>query len=119
TAATVLNVTEDHMDRYPEGIAAYRQAKLRIYNHAQYCVINQDDVLTLPDDHQQKTCLSFAAQNGQYCLDESAQWLMVNQEKVMAVNELKLAGLHNYLNALAALALADSVGIPHQTSLAT
>jgi UDP-N-acetylmuramoylalanine--D-glutamate ligase len=37
-AATVLNVTEDHMDRYPSGLQQYRAAKLRIYENAQACV---------------------------------------------------------------------------------
>lgn len=33
-AATILNVTEDHMDRYPLGLQQYRAAKLRIYENA-------------------------------------------------------------------------------------
>ena len=44
-AATVLNVTEDHMDRYAD-LEAYRQAKLKIYQHAQTAVVNSDDRLT-------------------------------------------------------------------------
>ncbi len=48
-AATVLNVTEDHMDRYPFGLQQYRAAKLRVYEKAKVCVVNADDALTLPD----------------------------------------------------------------------
>ena len=33
-AATILNVTEDHMDRYPFGLQQYRAAKLRVYENA-------------------------------------------------------------------------------------
>ncbi|WP_395240224.1 Mur ligase family protein, partial [Escherichia coli] len=39
-AATILNVTEDHMDRYPFGLQQYRAAKLRIYEIAKVCVVN-------------------------------------------------------------------------------
>ena len=47
-AATILNVTEDHMDRYPLGMQQYRAAKLRIYENARVCVVNADDALALP-----------------------------------------------------------------------
>ncbi|HAI04375.1 MAG TPA: UDP-N-acetylmuramoyl-L-alanine--D-glutamate ligase, partial [Pantoea sp.] len=47
-AATVLNVSEDHMDRYPLGMQQYRAAKLRIYENAKVCVVNADDALTMP-----------------------------------------------------------------------
>lgn len=38
-AATILNVTEDHMDRYPLGLQQYRAAKLRVYENAKVCVV--------------------------------------------------------------------------------
>lgn len=44
-AATVLNVTEDHMDRYMD-LEDYRQAKLRIYHNAKVGVLNNEDRLT-------------------------------------------------------------------------
>ena len=47
-AATILNVTEDHMDRYPFGLQQYRAAKLRVYENAKVCVVNADDALTMP-----------------------------------------------------------------------
>jgi len=47
-AATVLNITEDHADRYPLGLNQYQAAKLRIYQNAHTAVINADDPLTLP-----------------------------------------------------------------------
>ncbi|MGL5371981.1 MAG: UDP-N-acetylmuramoyl-L-alanine--D-glutamate ligase, partial [Plesiomonas shigelloides] len=43
-AATVLNVTEDHMDRY-QGMDDYRAAKLRVYQGAKTCVVNAEDPL--------------------------------------------------------------------------
>jgi UDP-N-acetylmuramoylalanine--D-glutamate ligase len=47
-AATILNVTEDHMDRYPFGLQQYRAAKLKVYENASLCVVNADDALTMP-----------------------------------------------------------------------
>jgi len=45
TAAAFLNLSEDHMDRY-DGMEDYRQAKLRIFQHADSCVVNADDKAT-------------------------------------------------------------------------
>ena len=41
-AATVLNVTEDHLDRY-DGMADYAAAKARIFSRCQHQVLNRDD----------------------------------------------------------------------------
>lgn len=118
TAATILNVTEDHMDRYPDGIVAYRQAKLRIYDRAKNCIVNHDDLLTFPEErHHKQPCITFGLTNAEYCLDETQHELVIKGEKIIAVNKLRLIGLHNYFNALAALALADCVGIPRSASL--
>ncbi|OKP03061.1 UDP-N-acetylmuramoylalanine--D-glutamate ligase [Xenorhabdus eapokensis] len=116
-AATVLNVTEDHMVRYPEGLAQYRAAKLRIYHQAKICVVNEQDALTLPETGKDSRCISFGVDNGDYQLDSEHQQLMVNQHPVLATREMQLAGQHNYANGLAALALADAIGIPRVASL--
>ncbi|MFA0071870.1 Mur ligase family protein, partial [Vibrio breoganii] len=47
-AAAFLNLSEDHMDRY-QGMADYRDAKLRIFNNAQYAIVNREDKETYPD----------------------------------------------------------------------
>ncbi|MCL7707744.1 Mur ligase family protein, partial [Enterobacter kobei] len=57
-AATILNVTEDHMDRYPLGLQQYRAAKLRIYENATVCVVNADDALTMPVRGADERCVS-------------------------------------------------------------
>ncbi len=119
-AATILNVTEDHMNRYPLGMQQYRAAKLRIYDQAATCVLNAEDPLTRPVRAGNLQCLSFGAASGDYRLTGPAddQWLEVKGERLLAVTEMKLTGRHNYTNALAALALADAAGIPRQASLA-
>lgn len=118
-AATVLNVTEDHMDRYPFGLQQYRAAKLRVYEKAKVCVVNADDVLTMPVRGADERCVSFGVNMGDYHLNrqQGETWLRVKGEKVLNVKEMKLSGQHNYTNALAALALADAVGLPRASSL--
>lgn len=118
-AATILNVTEDHMDRYPFGLQQYRAAKLRIYENAKVCVVNADDALTMPVRGADDRCISFGITMGDYHLNRQLgeTWLRVKGEKVLNVKEMKLTGQHNYTNALAALALADAVGLPRSSSL--
>ncbi len=71
-AATILNVTEDHMDRYPFGLQQYRAAKLRIYENAKVCVVNADDALTMPVRGADDRCISFGITMGDYHLNKSA-----------------------------------------------
>ena len=118
-AATILNVTEDHMDRYPLGMQQYRAAKLRVYENARVCVVNTEDGLTLPVRGVDDRCISFGVNTGDYHLDsqQGVTWLWVKGEKVLDTREMKLTGQHNFTNALAALALADAVGLPRASSL--
>lgn len=118
-AATILNVTEDHMDRYPFGMQQYRAAKLRIYEQADVCIVNADDAMTMPVRGADKRCVSFGVDVGDYHLtrQQGNTWLRVKGEKVLNTAEMTLVGQHNYTNALAALALADAVGLPRASSL--
>ena len=118
-AATILNVSEDHMDRYPFGLQQYRAAKLKVYENAALCVVNADDALTMPVRGADKRCVSFGVDVGDYHLTRQQDdiWLRVRGEKVLNTHEMPLTGRHNYTNALAALALADAAGVPHASSL--
>ncbi|BCG10773.1 UDP-N-acetylmuramoyl-L-alanine--D-glutamate ligase [Buttiauxella agrestis] len=118
-AATILNVTEDHMDRYPFGLQQYRAAKLRVYENAAVCVVNADDALTMPVRGADVRCISFGVDVGDYHLNhqQGDTWLRVKGEKVLNTKEMKIVGRHNYTNALAALALADAVKLPRSSSL--
>ncbi|MBG3129775.1 UDP-N-acetylmuramoyl-L-alanine--D-glutamate ligase [Proteus mirabilis] len=115
-AATVLNISEDHMNRYPLGLEQYREAKLRIYDNAKTCVYNEDDALTLPLLGKDNRCVSFGVGQGDYQLDNTNRILKVKGEKVLSTAEMYLSGQHNYTNALAALALADAVGISRKAA---
>ncbi|QAV22244.1 UDP-N-acetylmuramoyl-L-alanine--D-glutamate ligase [Proteus hauseri] len=115
-AATVLNISEDHMNRYPLGLEQYREAKLHIYKNAKVCVYNEDDVLTLPLAGKDARCVSFGVGKGDYQLDNTNRVLKVHDEKLLSTAQMYLSGQHNYTNALAALALADAVGISRQAA---
>ncbi|MFP7356196.1 UDP-N-acetylmuramoyl-L-alanine--D-glutamate ligase [Klebsiella pasteurii] len=118
-AATILNVTEDHMDRYPLGLQQYRAAKLRVYENARACIVNADYALTMPVRGADDRCISFGVDVGDYHLNrqQGETWLRVKGEKVLNVKEMKISGQHNYSNALAALALADAASLPRASSL--
>lgn len=115
-AATVLNISEDHMNRYPLGLEQYREAKLRIYDNAKTCIYNEDDALTRPLAGKDNRCVSFGVGQGDYQLDNTNRILKVKGEKVLSTAEMYLSGQHNYTNALAALALADAVGLSRKAA---
>lgn len=118
-AATVLNVTEDHMDRYPLGLQQYRAAKLKIYENASTCVVNADDALTMPARRGDRHCTRFGVNAGDYHLSRQrgSVWLRANGENIIDTASMKLVGQHNQVNALAALALADAVDVPRDKSM--
>ncbi|WP_395479866.1 UDP-N-acetylmuramoyl-L-alanine--D-glutamate ligase [Candidatus Curculioniphilus buchneri] len=120
TAATILNVSDDHIDRYPFGLQHYRTTKLKIYHNAKVCIVNSDDPLTFPIFRKKNYCVSFGSNaDSDYHLDEDdgRTYLMRHNERLLDCQEMNIVGRHNYINALAALALADVVGIPHSSSL--
>lgn len=108
--AALLNLSEDHLDRYP-GYADYIQAKLRIFDNASLCVSNLDDELTRHDDGD--VCFSLQSDSSAEfrLLEDGGYWLAHRNEPWLNVNELKLSGRHNWANSLAAMAIAFSVGI--------
>ncbi len=119
-AATILNVSADHLDRYPN-FNAYQQAKQRVYHGSQIAVYNADDKKTYPEFGAEKT-ISFSLEKpeeGQFGIInwQGANYLAYGQQRLLAVAELKLIGKQNWQNALAALALAEAAGLPQRTSL--
>lgn len=118
TVATILNISEDHMDRYPLGLKQYVEAKQRIYVNAEYCVVNHDDKLTFPKEKDSHNVF-FGLHAGDYHLDNDYAHLIAHETPVLSTKTMKLTGSHNYLNALAALAIADKLSISRQSSLAT
>lgn len=107
-SATILNISEDHMDRYENTLALYRQAKLRIYHNAENVIVNGEDKLTYPDENVQ--AVSFAENNANYTACNGK--LYANGEEIVAIDEMLIKGRHNVMNALASIALAEKAGVP-------
>jgi UDP-N-acetylmuramoylalanine--D-glutamate ligase len=129
-AAVVLNVTPDHMDRYPS-LAAYAGAKARIFARAATVVLNADDPLVLemrgaadrraplrgaadPGDAVRSVTFSIERPDADFSLLRTGtQTLLARRgEGLLDVSRLKITGLHNAANALAALALGEAAGLP-------
>lgn len=119
--ATVLNVSEDHMDRY-SGMAAYHLAKHRIFRGARQVVVNRDDPLSRPLVSEQVPCWTFGCGqpdfNGFGLREHDGEkWLAFQFDPLMPVKDLKIRGAHNQANALAALALGHAAGLPFEPML--
>ncbi len=119
--ATILNMSEDHLDRYAS-MAEYHAAKQRIYRHCHKIVFNRQDPLTQPLIHQEMLVQSFGKDEpdlGQWGLvqRDGDLWLCQGRDLWLNVREMKIRGLHNSLNALAALALGTSVGLDKEAML--
>ncbi|MEM7563845.1 MAG: UDP-N-acetylmuramoyl-L-alanine--D-glutamate ligase [Pseudomonadota bacterium] len=108
--AALLNISEDHLDRYPD-FDAYIEAKQRVFQNASVSISNLDDSLTRHSDTDLRFSLDcestaeFKLSNlrDPHLSREGVSWL--------SVSELKISGRHNWANCLAAMAIADSLGI--------
>jgi UDP-N-acetylmuramoylalanine--D-glutamate ligase len=115
-AATVLNVSPDHLDRYPD-LAAYAAAKARIFARCDLAVINLDDPLVVAMPRAATRTLSFslrAAIGADYAIArcDGRWWLTRREEPLLALAEMRIQGLHNAANALAAIALGEALELP-------
>lgn len=120
-AAVVLNVSPDHMDRYPS-FETYKQAKAVVYKKAKHCVINRDD--------PESAALAGECEGISYGLDEPMSkndfglrmiddraWLVHGDEPLCRASEIRMPGRHNVSNVLAAMALAHCAGINQELAI--
>ena len=114
-AATVLNVTEDPLDRY-DSLADYAAAKARIFAGAGMQVLNRDDRASLGMGRAGRTVRTFGltAPRGDSEWGIAGRQLAYGGRSLMPLSDLPLAGLHNAANALAAHALASAIGLPDE-----
>ncbi|MDT8427716.1 MAG: UDP-N-acetylmuramoyl-L-alanine--D-glutamate ligase [Pseudomonadales bacterium] len=113
--ATILNISQDHMDRYAS-MSDYVQAKQRIFLGCRHYVVNRNDYSSEP-------LLETEAQRWSYGLDspgenefgliadDEGSFLAQGNVKLLDVKEMKLVGMHNILNALAALTMGHAAGL--------
>jgi UDP-N-acetylmuramoylalanine--D-glutamate ligase len=112
--AAVLNVTPDHMDRYAS-LEAYGAAKARIFDGCDVAVINADDpvVRAMPRPGQSVVSFSLEARDADYTLEQLPAPMIVRRgEPLLPLAAMRLQGLHNAANAMAALAMVEALGLP-------
>jgi len=114
-AATVLNISPDHMDRYAD-LQAYADAKRRVFRGLGLMVLNADDpaVLAMAEGGRRSVFFSLKEESdAQYRLAhlDGKEWLITHGEALMPVADIRLKGRHNAANALAAVALGEAVGL--------
>jgi UDP-N-acetylmuramoylalanine--D-glutamate ligase len=149
TAATVLNITQDHLDWHGD-IQAYIDAKAKIFGQDAICILNRDDahVMGLLSEEQKinRSVVTFGTGRpdgqGAFGIEHDLRaggidwlvWAEVDEDlepqpkrrrkaevveneplrlkRLIPADALRIRGRHNTLNALAALALARSAGLP-------
>ena len=139
--ATVLNITQDHLD-WHETLPAYIAAKAHVYGSGGLMLLNRDDPLVMsalpaqvkgkptrsyltfgcdepkrPGDYGIETVngmawLVRAAQTDETIKRRKAEELVLHIQRLMPLEALRIHGRHNATNALAALGLAVAVGCP-------
>jgi len=121
-AATVLNISQDHMDRYAN-MDDYAAAKARIFAGNGVQVLNRDDpavmAMALPDRAPSSFGIDPAVNEDSIppgfglTARKGRLWLAEREEALLPVDKLPIAGLHNAANVLAALALCRAIGLPY------
>lgn len=108
-ASTILNVSADHLDRYPN-MAGYAASKQRVYQHTKLAVYNLADPATTPD--QAAKAIGIALADPAYGVAEKAgqRWLVIDAEPLLPVSDMTLFGAHNEFNAIVACSLALAAG---------
>ena len=113
-AAAMLNITQDHMDRY-DSIDDYAAAKERIFRHARTRVVNRDDARSLAMAGGERTFsfgLGVPRSADEWGLDEAGTHMRRGKTDIIALEEMSLTGLHNAANAMAAHALMSAIDAP-------
>jgi UDP-N-acetylmuramoylalanine--D-glutamate ligase len=112
-AATVLNVTADHLDRHAD-MADYAAQKQKIFRGDGVMVLNADDAYVVAMQDSQRKQYFFSIQHAigfHLEAEKGVKWLKSEDRYFMPCADLPLEGRHNQANALAALALGTAVGL--------
>jgi len=138
--SVILNISPDHMDRY-EDLDAYSESKCRIFNGNGTIISNRDDELVMDlvskvtgkvtakvtgkvnGTNSKRRVVSFGLSEplaGEFGVSRvnDREYLAYGKHKVMPVDEMRIAGRHNCVNALAAMALAHTMDISESDTLA-
>lgn len=125
-AAVVLNLSEDHLDRYV-GMNDYAMAKAKIFSgkiddRSVVQVLNRDDPIVSTMGLAGRKQITFgmdapANEDDFGLLVDDESWLAQGNTRLIKTNELAVIGLHNVANALAALALCHAAGVTYSPLL--
>lgn len=118
--ACILNVTEDHMDRY-ESLNDYASAKQRIFNQCEKAVYWIDDPRTCPVGQPCKM-MAFGGAGGQrgrfhVRQDAGERWVMDGDTPVVRGSELLIKGSHNLLNVAAIFSILTAFEVDYRRVL--
>lgn len=108
--AAVLNVSEDHMDRYPD-FRAYREAKQHIFDNADVKVANLSDQNTLPAHGVADIYINDQNSVDGFGLQHSPLSITLDGEPFVYASDMWVSGLHNLMNAQAAAIIAREMGV--------
>ena len=127
-AATMLNLSEDHMDRYAS-IQDFAVAKARVFYNAILQVLNRDDAWSMMMARPKLAHVTFglSGYNNEHAGEQGyglkqvdgETWLADGQKALINLQDLKISGLHNAANALAAVALCRGIGIDYAPIIQT
>lgn len=113
TAATVLNISTDHLDRH-QHLKQYIQEKQKVFAGNGVMVLNDDDAMVAAMAVSHRNTLTFSIHNNSgfhLASQQGEAWLMDDKKYLMKRTQLPLIGQHNVANALCAFALGKAVGL--------
>ena len=111
-AATVLNISEDHLDRYDD-LLDYAHTKDKIFRGEGVQVLNADDVFCRAMKRSGRAVKWVSlAEEADYWLERETGRLKHQADDLLAAADIPLQGLHNATNVLVAVALCEAIGLP-------
>ena len=117
SAAAVLNISEDHLDRYDD-LLDYAHTKAKIFRGDGVQVLNSDDVFCRAMKRAGREVKWFSLEHeADFWLERETGRLKQGDEDLIATQDIPLQGLHNVANVMAAVALCEAVGLPREALL--
>ncbi len=119
--SVILNISADHLDRYPNGMQDYIFSKWNVFSKCKYCIINIDDNYTIPGNYYEKNIITFGINKGKYHIGfyKNNIFLSKNCNRIINVKNIFLQGWFNYLNLLVVIIISDILKIKRNIMLDT
>lgn len=128
TVSAILNITPDHLNRHHtmENYITVKEAIASNQTAQDTCVLNYEDDYTHAFGLQTKASVIYFStkrvlEKGIYLSGEDIYLAdgAAAPEKLMNIHSMKLIGTHNVENAMAAIAMAYSFGVPMENIIRT